>query len=131
MARIRSKATGDCYRAAAELVIRRPDLNLTLVHATCTGHGVIAGVNFGHAFAEAGDVVFDFSQGREAVVRKEIYYKAGTVRDTQTYTRAEACQMMLATGNYGPWRDGAKKVAHLENKQLTRSKGVGKVLVGK
>ena len=129
--RTRSKAKGDCYRAAAELVLRRPDLHLTLVHGTCVGHGAIEGIAFGHAWAEVGDVVFDFSQGRNAVVWKTLYYKAGTCRNVTLYTREEAIRMALFHKHYGPWDPETKKVAHRENKPLTQSKGVGKLREGK
>jgi hypothetical protein len=51
-----------------------------LVHGTVTGQGPIAGMRYGHAWIEVGDVVLDPSNGRFVCARKSAYYAAGEIR---------------------------------------------------
>ena len=105
---------GDCFESALkELMGSNPfgkdhmD-NMTLVHAAVTGQGEIEGVKHGHAWNEIGDVVIDKSNGRNIVMRKEDYYKAGNIDPNNTnefkrYTRQEMAKMVSKFKTYGPW----------------------------
>ena len=105
---------GDCFESALkELMGSNPfgkdhmD-NMTLVHAVVTGQGEIEGVKHGHAWNEIGDVVIDKSNGRNIVMRKEDYYKAGNINPNNTnefkrYTRQEMSKMVSKFKTYGPW----------------------------
>jgi hypothetical protein len=55
------KGEGDCYEAAAKLLYaHRSCPGIMLVHGTVTGQGPIAGIRYGHAWIEVGDVVLRF-----------------------------------------------------------------------
>ena len=105
---------GDCFESALkELMGSNPFgkdhmENMTLVHAAVTGQGEIEGVKHGHAWNEIGDVVIDKSNGRNIVMRKEDYYKAGNIDPNNTnefkrYTRQEMAKMVSKFKTYGPW----------------------------
>ena len=96
---------GDCYEAAAKLLYaHRSCPGIVLVHGTVTGQGPIAGVRYGHAWVEVGDVVLDPSNGRFVVARKSTYYAAGEITEpVARYAFREAALWMLETGHYGPW----------------------------
>ena len=96
---------GDCYEAAAKLLeAHRGCPGIALAHGTVTGQGRIAGVRYGHAWVEVGDVVLDPSNGRFVVARKPAYYAVGQITEpVARYTFAEAARRMVETGHYGPW----------------------------
>lgn len=95
------KTRGDCYQASGHLIM--DDSNFLLCHGNVLGRGKIKGKRIGHAWCEVGDVIFDFSNGKQKILRKETYYKIGKIKDVKKYTGLEACKMMLKTGTFGPW----------------------------
>ena len=99
------KGEGDCYEAAAKLLYaHRSCADIVLVHGTVTGQGPIAGIRYGHAWIEIGDVVLDPSNGRFVCARKADYYAAGEIREPVVrYSFEEAARQMLETRHYGPW----------------------------
>ncbi len=103
------RGEGNCYEAAVQLLYAHRECpGIELVHGTVTGQGPIAGVRYGHAWVEIGDVVFDPSNGRMVVARKPIYYAAGEITEpVERYTFREAALCMLETGHYGPWGQSA------------------------
>ena len=96
---------GDCYEAAAKLLYtHRSCPGIVLVHGTVTGHGPIAGIRYGHAWIEIGDVVLDPSNGRFVCARKSTYYAVGEIREpVARYDFEAAARQMLETRHYGPW----------------------------
>ncbi len=96
---------GNCYEAAAKLLHAHRDCpGIALAHGTVTGQGPVAGIRYGHAWVEIGEVVLDPSNGRLVVARKTAYYAAGEIAEpVARYTFAEAAREMLETGHYGPW----------------------------
>jgi len=96
---------GDCYEAAAKLLYaHRSCLGIVLVHGTVTGQGPIAGICYGHAWIEIGDVVLDPSNGRFVCARKADYYAVGEISEPVTrYDFEAAARQMLETRHYGPW----------------------------
>jgi hypothetical protein len=96
---------GDCYEAAAKLLhAHRSCPGIVLVHGTVTGQGPIAGIRYGHAWIEVGDVVLDPSNGRFVCARKSAYYAAGEIREPLSrYDFEAAARQMLETRHYGPW----------------------------
>ena len=96
---------GDCYEAAAKLLYaHRSCPGIVLVHGTVTGQGPIAGIRYGHAWIEIGDVVLDPSNGRFVCARKAAYYAVGEIAEPVTrYAFEEAARQMLETRHYGPW----------------------------
>jgi hypothetical protein len=96
---------GDCYEAAAKLLYaHRSCPGIVLVHGTVTGQGPIAGIRYGHAWIEIGDVVLDPSNGRFVCARKSAYYAVGEIREpVARYAFEAAARQMLETRHYGPW----------------------------
>lgn len=107
----RTRADGDCYRVAAKMVAIEKVFPAYLVcHGTATGRRGIAGRRFGHAWIEGelddkGPVVFDFSNGLNAIVARDRYYEMGEIdpEEVRKYTARETIVLMLRTGHYGPW----------------------------
>ena len=99
------RGEGDCYEAAAKLLYaHRSCPGIVLVHGTVTGQGPIAGIRYGHAWIEVGDVVLDPSNGRFVCARKSAYYAAGEIREPLSrYDFEAAARHMLETRHYGPW----------------------------
>lgn len=110
---------GDCYYVAGNIAMeqklpifmreRKIEFIGTpyLVHAEVSGQGAISGLRYGHAWVEDDLNVYDFSNGREIVFPKPIYYLLGNVKQQPPkyykYTFKEAIDKMLETGHYGSW----------------------------
>jgi len=105
---------GDCYQAAAQFVIgnaRCP--GILLAHGEVTGQGPIAGIRYGHAWAEIGDAVIDPSNGRIVCARRDAYYAIGKIAEkVARYSPHEARKMMLETLHYGPWEPPRKTAVY-------------------
>lgn len=112
----KTKGKGDCYKAAGDFAIgskfyaQKIDFKGEpyIVHAEVTGQGSIEGLRYGHAWVEDDFLVYDYSNNREIVFPKEIYYLIGQVntqdsKKYQKYTFEQARKKMLDTGNYGSW----------------------------
>lgn len=105
---------GDCYKVAANLLIEN---NYTkkiafigtpyLVHAEVTGQGEIEGIKYGHAWVEDDVFVYDYSNGRNLMIPKQLYYRVGEIKMAKgkyhKYTREQARKKMLKSGHYGCW----------------------------
>jgi len=107
------KTKGDCYLVAGQLAleIKNKDIDYKgtpyLVHAEVK-HSAIDGLRYGHAFIEDDENVYDFSNNREIIMPKQLYYYFGDInpRDKKKYrkyTFKEAKEKMLSTGHYGCW----------------------------
>ena len=111
---------GDCYYVAGTIAMSEklpklakefeiPDFQGTpyVVHSEVSGQGAISGLRYGHAWVEDDLYVYDFSNGREIVFPKQLYYSMGNVITTKPkyykYTFKEAVDKMLETGHYGSW----------------------------
>ena len=111
---------GDCYYVAGTIAMSEklpklakefqiPKFQGTpyVVHAEVSGQGAISGLRYGHAWVEDDLYVYDFSNGREIVFPKQLYYSMGNVITTKPkyykYTFKEAVEKMLETGHYGSW----------------------------
>jgi hypothetical protein len=111
---------GDCYYVAGTIAMseklpktaqefKKPNFVGTpyVVHAEVSGQGAIAGLRYGHAWVEDDLNVYDFSNGREIVFPKQLYYSFGNVIEKKPkyykYTFKEAIDKMLETGHYGSW----------------------------
>lgn len=106
---------GDCYYMAGQFAmdnIFTPKLDYIgtpyLVHAEVKGQGKLQGVRYGHAWIEDDENVYDFSNNREIIIPKIIYYAIGDIRTDnpvkyQKYTFEQARKKMMETKNYGCW----------------------------
>jgi hypothetical protein len=133
------KGTGDCYYMAGQFAMdnvftpKKIEYIGTpyLVHAEVRGQGKIEGLRYGHAWIEDDENVYDFSNNRELIVPKVVYYAIGNIETTNPkkyvrYTFPEARQKMLKTKNYGCWdldveyADGGEIISKLKTpKTLT------------
>ena len=102
---------GNCYKAAGDFCMAAPVEFVGepyLVHAEVRGQGRAEGIRFGHAWVEDDENVYDFSNGRQIIMTKVVYYALGDVQTQnpkkyQKYTFLEARAKMLKTKNYGSW----------------------------
>jgi hypothetical protein len=114
---------GDCYEAAAKYMMEYGTLggsllrlpgeegnpDLILIHGEVTGQGPIAGVKYGHAWVEDGDLVIDTSNGRNLRMPKVLYYALAQIdhrpahQNIHRYTAEEARKLLVKHGHYGPW----------------------------
>jgi hypothetical protein len=101
---------GDCYEAAGRYVMDNAlfpgdNPNLILVHGEVTGQGPIAGVKFGHAWVEDGDLVRDYSRDRKVEMPKIVYYALGNIEESKVfkYTPEEMRRKILDYEHWGPW----------------------------
>lgn len=121
------KSRGNCYQAAADFCIGKfyaPEMiefkgEPYLVHAEVSGQGKLDGIRYGHAWIEDDENVYDYSNNREIILPKAVYYAIGQVRTDdpkkyKRYTFQEAREKMLETQTYGSWdietdyRDGGR-----------------------
>jgi len=110
---------GDCYEANARMLtgmahgrkspfkqkqIDNGEIKLVNGSPSLTG-GPHRGKKFGHAWLESDDTVWDFSNGKEIKMPKELYYVLGKIdkRDNHYYTVNEARMKMVDVGTFGPW----------------------------
>lgn len=106
------EATGNCFENCARQLIDlpgRPDV--VLVHAQCTGHGKIAGEEYGHAFLLIGNQwVMDMTTDRVVMVEKDDYYRLGNVREIARYTRGKMFKALRKYRHFGPWHPKMKAI---------------------
>lgn len=125
---------GDCFQSAVKVMfeVLTPEQrkNAKICHGVPMGQGRIEGIRFDHAWVEVttktdfGDadpndpqvkllmerfptqtVVYDYSNGRELQIPKELYYAIGQI-DEESVKRFSAKQAqveMTERGFYGPW----------------------------
>ena len=103
---------GDCYVKAGSFCLL-PNMHEFigepyLVHAEVRGQGKIEGLRYGHAWVEDDENVYDYSNGRQIVMPKQIYYLLGDIKTDnpkkyQKYSFPEARAKMLKTKHYGSW----------------------------
>lgn len=90
---------GDCYEVHGNAFLEgMPGLlcHGTVYHPDVGWHG--------HCWIELNeDVVIDFSNGHQAALKRERYYKAGRVKDVKRYDIEQARKLILEEGHYGPW----------------------------
>lgn len=107
---------GDCYEVAGRMAIlglsKAPNGekflgNPKVVHGEVEGQGKIKGIRYGHAWIEDDVYVYDFSNGRNLMLLKEVYYYLGKIIQDKPklykYTFRQAREKMIETGEYGPW----------------------------
>jgi len=98
---------GDCYCASGSYLmdnaLKQP--NLILVHGEVTGQGRIAGIKFGHAWIEDGEMVIDVSKGKKLELPKVFHYALGQIDESKLfkYNLEQMREKVLETGQWGPW----------------------------
>ncbi len=111
----KKNGNGDCYQVAGTFALNNvkkigetPFIGTPyVVHAEVSGQGAITGLRYGHAWIEEDVFVYDYSNGREIILPKVLYHRAGQVKTAKPkyykYTFKEAMEKMLKTGHYGSW----------------------------
>ena len=103
---------GDCFVKAGSFCLLHNSYDFIgepyLVHAEVRGQGKIEGLRYGHAWFEDDKNVYDFSNGREIIMPKQVYYYYGDIKTDdpkkyQRYTFQEARDKMSKTKTYGSW----------------------------
>jgi len=129
VAEARTKSCGDCFEVAGRAMITPEVPEMRLVHAYVTGQGPIAGKRFSHAWNEIGDVVLDYSNGRQVVMRKPQYYELVQIStepgEYAAYNDTQAKKRMVQTRHWGPWDLDPSKEKIDEVKILSKVKGKG------
>lgn len=94
---------GNCLKIACENVIENQ--KMLFCYAYVMGQKHLTGKRILHAWNELGDMVFDFSNGNKAILRKEEYYKLAQIneKDVTKQTAMEIMKLMLKTKTYGGW----------------------------
>jgi len=94
---------GDYFIKACQMVSENP--TFVFCYAKVLGQGPLTGIRFHHAWVELRDVVFDYSNGNNIVLRKELYYEKANIeeQDVVKQTSNEVILLMLQTGTYGGW----------------------------
>jgi hypothetical protein len=126
---------GDCYLKAGSFCLL-PNMHEFigepyLVHAEVRGQGKIEGLRYGHAWVEDDENVYDYSNGRQIVMPKQIYYLLGDIKTDnpkkyQRYSFPEARAKMLKTKHYGSWdietdyKDGGLINPSIKNSNLEK-----------
>ena len=116
---------GDCYEAAASALLFHlagemvPD-GAVLVH----GRPTLTRPPFeeyGHAWLELADTVFEVANGRSMAVSCDRYYEAGNIDPSKCfrYTVEQARRWCLDTRHFGPWEglDACPPLENLEQEQ--------------
>jgi len=108
---------GDCFELAGKIAMgsnygnKIPEISYKgtpyVIHAQVEGQGNIQGLKYGHAWVEDDIFIYDFSNGKELQIPKEIYYAIGNIKTLKPYyykyTFKEALNKMVDTGHYGSW----------------------------
>jgi len=107
LARIR-KRNGRCYELAARAMLYEPDSDqFTLVHGSAA-HPDHGGRRLNHAWIELDDGRTIYEPVTDS--RQPAAYLAATYQllVDHRYSRQEACALMSATRNYGPWTEAER-----------------------
>lgn len=97
---------GNCYESAMKQMMdfySKGIKDIKLVHGVVTGQGELEGVQFGHAWVELNNMVFDMSNGRKVVMLKNKYYAIGQIKITRTYDYQQMLEKVIKYETYGPW----------------------------
>ena len=94
-------AKGNCYEAAFHWIMAHPS-TCKLVHGRPI-RAVSPFCQFGHAWIESGETVYDAASGR--FIPKSVYYRAGQIDPSLcvSYTWPQARKLALKHGHCGPW----------------------------
>ena len=97
---------GDCYNKHGRMMMDKVNSETAtgwkIVHGLVTGQGPIKGVKFGHCWLEKNGTVYDYSNNRNIVMSKAIYYSIGRIKKTNKFTGEQFRKKILKTGTWGP-----------------------------
>ena len=97
---------GDCYQANAKEIMYNSSLKgAVLIH----GIALLSSDKkpFGHCWIEKGNTVYDFSNGKNIKINKNVYYNMGGIPvkgfKNYKYKLDEVRIKIVKTGHWGPW----------------------------
>lgn len=112
---------GDCASVAGNMVI---DGNgqFILCHALVAGQQQLEGQRIFHSWAQMQDVVFDYSNGKKIIMRKEKYYEIAKIKeeDIKKYNVDEVRKLLLKHRHWGPWDKELEKYHKEELKHANK-----------
>ena len=97
---------GDCYQANGNYIITKMGDN---DFKLCHGVAILRTDRrpFGHCWIEKGNTVYDFSNGRDIKMNRDIYYQLGGIPvkgyKNYKYKLDEVRIKIVKTGHWGPW----------------------------
>lgn len=103
------EATGNCYEANAkhlmDLKLAGKTTDMLLVHGKADGQGSLQGMRIEHCWLLDGDTVYDYSNVKEIVMPKIIYYGIGNIIEEECllYTQRQVQECIVKYGHWGPW----------------------------
>ena len=94
---------GNCYEVNGRWMIGKNGYKLV--------HGVAMnqkdGKSMGHCWIEKDDLVYDYSNDKELIIHKEIYYEIGQIQfdghKLYKYNYKDMGKMILKHEHWGPW----------------------------
>lgn len=99
---------GDCYEKSIAALFFNKEFSSASPSEWYLVHGIAVitagpheGKEFGHAWLERGEEVYDAASGRR--LHRELYYRVGRVGYTHKYTQEQARAEVLKRRTYGPW----------------------------
>ena len=119
---MKRQPTGNRYQLAAEWVVLGELSAAGLEAGALEGAELVQGyptlqcfpfAKYGHAWVEAGEMVYDATHVPVLEMPKSVYYSLGHIdpEDSRRYSAREARGLMSTTGHYGPWRSGFPGIA--------------------
>ena len=108
---------GDCYQKAFDSYMYDPKFSgWKLVHGIAViSKGPHMGKDFGHAWLEKGEEVYDAAT--DQYLPKVLYYYFGKVSYEVSYSKEQAREMVLKFEHYGPWDEKINGALHSESKE--------------
>jgi len=101
-----------------------------LVHGIAVvAAGPHKGKDFGHAWLEKGDEVYDAASGN--YLPTPIYYYFGKISYTVKYSKDQVGEMIDKFRHYGPWDEKINEVLHSEDTEDTENKEKNREKKGK
>jgi len=100
------EAVGNCGDVAFALTMAYRHGGAVLCHGWPIGTaGPPKGLRYWHAWVEIDSVVYDFANGKNALVPRSLYYEAGTIEAEKVvrYTWKEADKLFDEHEHTGPW----------------------------
>ncbi len=113
---------GECFHNAWSFAML--NRSWSVVHGIPVGHGPIAGVKYGHAWNEIThcDIRWVYDPSSDMLMPAALYYMAGRIQYTVTYTAEEARELSLEHEHSGPWDDTVNQAESMKPKRRKRGR---------
>ena len=101
--------SGDCYEANGRHLLNQGFVDKAGGHVLVHGVAILStdGKPFGHCWIEKGSTVYDFSNGKNVKINKNVYYQMGGIpvkgHKNYKYKLDDVRKKIVKTGHWGPW----------------------------